>query len=154
MRITYIFAGVLRSMRTMTPSSPVFQNAKQVSIAVLRMLMSALGRNIERSKEGYDGRGACHFFRSGVHQIMDPYYAVSKGPINLPQKTILNGDRTIVTVDQGVIGYCLERGQPCCSLLVCISGSPPFSSLCSSLISTSPSLRSAPWYVSRKICTC
>lgn len=26
--------------------------------------------------------------------------------------TIVNGDRTIVTVDQGFIGYCMERGQP------------------------------------------
>ena len=63
-------------------------------------------------KRGYDGRGGYEFFGPGVHKIIDPYYRVISGDIPLTQKVITHGDRTIVTVDQGFIGYCMERGQP------------------------------------------
>jgi len=63
-------------------------------------------------KSGYDGRGEYNFFGSGVHRIVDPYFYVSHGTINVNDPIIVNGDRTIVTVDQGSIGYCTERGQP------------------------------------------
>lgn len=63
-------------------------------------------------KSGYDGRGEYSFFGPGVHRIVDPYKTVEPAMVPLTQKTITNGDRTIVTVDQGFIGYCMERGQP------------------------------------------
>jgi len=63
-------------------------------------------------KSGYDGRGNYNFFGPGVHRIVDPYYSVSSSNISIMDPVIINGDRTIVTVDQGCIGYCTERGQP------------------------------------------
>merc|ERR1711937_986167 len=34
------------------------------------------------------------------------------GDTPLTEKTIINGNRSIVTIDQGFIGLCLDRGQP------------------------------------------
>lgn len=61
---------------------------------------------------GYDGRGEYFFFGPGVHQLIDPYFVVSRKIIAITEPIIVNGDRTIVTVGQGYVGYCLERGQP------------------------------------------
>lgn len=63
-------------------------------------------------KTAYDGRGNYKFYGPGVHQILDPYYTVSTKNDLLSSQLIQNGDRTIVTVDQGYIGFCMERGQP------------------------------------------
>lgn len=63
-------------------------------------------------KSGYNGRGDYCFFGPGVHQILDPYFTVGSATTPITNATIVNGDRTIVTVDQGFIGYCMERGQP------------------------------------------
>ena len=60
----------------------------------------------------YDGRGNYKFYGPGVHQILDPYYNVDRGNVLISSQLIQNGDRTIVTVDQGYIGFCMERGQP------------------------------------------
>jgi hypothetical protein len=46
------------------------------------------------------------------HQILDAYYSVDRENVQISSQVILNGDRCIVTVDQGFIGYCMERGQP------------------------------------------
>lgn len=61
---------------------------------------------------GYDGRGEYNFFAPGVHGVIDPYFTVSPGTRSVNDAIIVNGDRTIVTVNQGSIGYCTERGQP------------------------------------------
>jgi len=63
-------------------------------------------------KAGYNGRGEYNFFGPGVHTIIDPYFSVKDGNYSLITPVITNGDSTIVTVDQGSIGYCTERGQP------------------------------------------
>jgi len=63
-------------------------------------------------KKVYDGRGNYKFHGSGVHQILDPYFTVSSDNVLISSQLIQNGDRTIVTVDQGFIGFCMERGQP------------------------------------------
>jgi len=63
-------------------------------------------------KSGYDGRGEYNFFGPGVHKVIDPYFSVSPNTVSVTEPLITNGDRTIVTVDQGCIGYCTERGQP------------------------------------------
>ena len=60
----------------------------------------------------YDGRGNYKFYGPGVHQILDPYYNVDRDNVLISSQLIQNGDRTIVTVDQGYIGFCMERGQP------------------------------------------
>jgi ribosomal protein S30 len=63
-------------------------------------------------KLGYDGKGGYFFLGPGVHQMIDPYVTIKRGVVPVTTSTIVNGDRTIVTVDQGFIGYCMERGQP------------------------------------------
>ena len=60
----------------------------------------------------YNGRGQYEFFGPGVHRICDPFYRIRDGHILVTAPVIENGDCTIVTVDQGFIGYCLDRGQP------------------------------------------
>lgn len=63
-------------------------------------------------KKGYDGRGEYFFFGPGVHQLNDPYFTVDKDVLPIMLPSIVHGDRTIVTIMQGFIGYCTERGQP------------------------------------------
>jgi len=63
-------------------------------------------------KLGYNGRGDYVLFGPGVHQVLDPYYRVETHTLPITSQVIVNGDRTIVTVDQGFIGYCMELGQP------------------------------------------
>ena len=87
-------------------------------------------------KLGYDGRGNYVFFGPGVHRLMDPFYSLNFKnkcelvPLRVPilycsknlssfltriigyTENIVHGDRTIVTVEQGFIGYCTDRGDP------------------------------------------
>ncbi|CAB9514242.1 expressed unknown protein [Seminavis robusta] len=63
-------------------------------------------------KMAYDGRGNYKFHGPGVHQILDPYYSANSDNVLISSQVIQNGDRCIVTVNQGFIGFCLERGQP------------------------------------------
>ena len=63
-------------------------------------------------KAGYDGRGNYFFCGPGVHLMLNLYVRMTNHVIPVTQPQIVNGDRTIVTVDQGFIGYCMERGQP------------------------------------------
>merc|ERR1719160_130656 len=51
------------------------------------------------------------FYGPGVHRIIDPFTS-AKGQISLKQEEIVWGNRTIVTVPQGYIGLCDDRGQP------------------------------------------
>jgi regulator of protease activity HflC (stomatin/prohibitin superfamily) len=63
-------------------------------------------------KLGDDGRGNYIFFGPGVHRIVDPWYTVAPENVKFAAGSIIHGDRTIVTVPQGFVGYCTERGQP------------------------------------------
>lgn len=63
-------------------------------------------------KLGYDGRGNYFCYGPGVHRVLDPWYAFQNENPNFATGNIVHGDRTIVTVPQGYIGYCTERGQP------------------------------------------
>lgn len=63
-------------------------------------------------RKGYDGRGKYTFFGPGVHNVFDPYYTVTTKNDVLTAPIIINGNRTIVTVDQGCIGFCTDRGEP------------------------------------------
>lgn len=78
-----------------------------------------------------DGRGNFLFYGAGVHRICDPFYKVHKSRMyanatagmgiprddRLANKNeavgpIIHGDRTIVVVEQGFIGFALDKGQP------------------------------------------
>jgi hypothetical protein len=63
-------------------------------------------------KKVYDGRGNYYFCGPGVHLMLDLYTTVTEGVVPIADTWIVHGDRTIVTVNQGFIGYCMERGQP------------------------------------------
>lgn len=58
-----------------------------------------------------DGRGNFLFYGHGVHRICDPFYTIgeSKG---YQEGVITHGDVTLAVVEQGKIGYVLEKGQP------------------------------------------
>ena len=58
-----------------------------------------------------DGRGAFPLYGEGVHLICDPFYSVG-GATPYGSGKVIHGDRTIVTVDQGQIGYATDKGQP------------------------------------------
>mmetsp|Transcript_15118 Transcript_15118/g.22274 ORF Transcript_15118/g.22274 Transcript_15118/m.22274 type:complete len:518 (+) Transcript_15118:59-1612(+) len=97
------------------------QNSTRLRNTILSLLtcpcfMFSLSKGFEvpsgSLKAGYDGRGNYTFFGPGVHQILDPYYKVNSNNLLISSQVIQNGDRFIVTVDQGFIGYCMERGQP------------------------------------------
>lgn len=78
-----------------------------------------------------DGRGNFLFYGAGVHLILDPFYTVHRRAREFGNPTagmgvqrdgayrgadstgpILHGDRTIVVVEQGFIGFALDKGQP------------------------------------------
>merc|ERR1719262_1905194 len=51
------------------------------------------------------------FFGPGVHRVIDPFTSVKK-QVSLKSDNIQWGNRIIVTVPQGYIGLCEDRGQP------------------------------------------
>jgi len=64
-----------------------------------------------------DGRGNFLFYGAGVHLILDPFYTVHErarefGKGGKETGPILHGDRTVVVVEQGFIGFALDKGQP------------------------------------------
>jgi len=58
-----------------------------------------------------DGRGGFHFHAVGVHLICDPFYT-AHGVKDYSHGLVQHGDRTIVVVEQGHIGYAMDKGQP------------------------------------------
>merc|ERR1711939_793796 len=61
---------------------------------------------------GEDGEGGYLIFGPGVHFLPQPFVTVEQEEIPLTQAVIQWGDRTIVTVQQGHIGYAEDMGQP------------------------------------------
>merc|ERR1719230_1787613 len=61
-----------------------------------------------------DGRGSFEFLGPGVHQIKSWFVRIKRGSYNLatPNLAIEHGDRAIVTVEQGYIGFAMDMGQP------------------------------------------
>lgn len=58
-----------------------------------------------------DGRGNFFFYGKGVHRVCDPFYKVGKSSL-YQRGVIKHGDLTLVVVEQGQIGFVLEKGQP------------------------------------------
>lgn len=58
-----------------------------------------------------DGRGGYFFYGQGVHRINDPFYQVGQAA-NYATGVIKNGDLTLAVIEQGQIGFVLEKGQP------------------------------------------
>jgi len=68
-------------------------------------------------KEGHvrTGRsqdGKYYFFLPGVHRLFDPFMKVDADDIPITMETIVHGNRSIVTVSQGFVGLCSDRGHP------------------------------------------
>lgn len=61
---------------------------------------------------GEDGSGNYLIFGSGVHRVMNMFLSLEAKDIPLTQELISWGDRTIITVNQGHIGYAEDKGQP------------------------------------------
>lgn len=61
---------------------------------------------------GRDKSGTFFFFLPGVHRVVDPFTKVDGKDTPLTNQHIINGNRSIVTIGQGFIGYCNDRGQP------------------------------------------
>merc|ERR1712072_539841 len=59
-----------------------------------------------------DGEGNFMIFGPGVHFVRNMFMVLEPDSIPLTQELILWGDRTIVTVKQGHIGYAEDMGQP------------------------------------------
>jgi len=59
------------------------------------------------------GDGKYMFFGEGVHVIKSPFVSLD-GYADIPLTTnaIIHGTRAIITVDQGFVGFALDRGQP------------------------------------------
>ncbi|KAK3240046.1 hypothetical protein CYMTET_50070, partial [Cymbomonas tetramitiformis] len=59
-----------------------------------------------------DGRGGFQLCGPGLHRLTDCFVRVHKENVPYAEGVIKHGDRTIVTIDQGYIGYASDRGQP------------------------------------------
>lgn len=58
-----------------------------------------------------DGRGGFLFHGQGNHLVCDPFYTVRQ-PEAFGVNTIVHGDRSLLVVQQGQIGFALNKGQP------------------------------------------
>jgi len=63
-------------------------------------------------RTGQDQGGKYHFFLPGVHRLFDPFMSVDKEDIPITSPSIVHGNRSIVTIPQGFIGLCYDRGHP------------------------------------------
>jgi len=60
-----------------------------------------------------DGDGSFGFFGPGLHRVVNPWMRVEKQNAKLSsQGVIRNGDRCLMTVPQGQIGFVMDMGQP------------------------------------------
>lgn len=50
--------------------------------------------------------------KPGVHNICDPFLKLTNEPIKVTKTGITHGNRTIVTVKQGQLGYAVDMGSP------------------------------------------
>jgi len=58
-----------------------------------------------------DGSGNYEIYGPGVHRVQNMFMRVWDD-VSLTQEVIVHGDRTVVTVKQGCVGYCEDMGQP------------------------------------------
>merc|ERR1711998_675160 len=58
-----------------------------------------------------DGSGNYEIYAPGVHRVNNLFMKVWDD-VPLTREVIVHGDRTIVTVKQGCVGYCEDMGQP------------------------------------------
>lgn len=58
-----------------------------------------------------DGRGNFLFYGEGVHLITDPFFKVKAEHQRISSSIMLHGDRALVTVEQGYIGYAVDKGS-------------------------------------------
>lgn len=58
-----------------------------------------------------DGSGNYEIYGPGVHRVHNFFMRLCKD-VSVTQDCIVHGDRTIVTIKQGNIGYCEDMGQP------------------------------------------
>jgi len=59
-----------------------------------------------------DGRGGFALLGPGMHRFVDRYVQVIGDDIPITNAEIKHGDRTIVVVEQGYVGYAMDKGQP------------------------------------------
>jgi len=58
-----------------------------------------------------DGSGGYQTYGPGVHRVLNPFMKLGDTKC-VTDGLIQNGDRTVVTIKQGHIGYCEDMGQP------------------------------------------
>merc|ERR1711959_63673 len=58
-----------------------------------------------------DGSGNYEIYGPGVHRVQNMFMRVWDD-VSLTQEVIVHGDRTVVIVKQGCVGYCEDMGQP------------------------------------------
>eukprot|EP00976_Prorocentrum_cordatum_P097828 1191147-Prorocentrum_minimum.AAC.2 len=63
-------------------------------------------------RAGEDGAGKYLFFGPGVHKYNNMFGSVARYDTPLTTPIISNGNRSIVTIKQGYIGYAEDMGQP------------------------------------------
>eukprot|EP00038_Savillea_parva_P007874 m.173064 g.173064 ORF g.173064 m.173064 type:complete len:515 (-) comp13632_c0_seq1:202-1746(-) len=59
-----------------------------------------------------DGSGNFEMYGPGVHFIFNPFMTLKWENVKLTDRLIQHGNRTIVTVKQGEVGYAEDMGQP------------------------------------------
>ena len=58
---------------------------------------------------GTDGRGGYFFLGPGLHRITDPFISIGvTHALNNPKLLVINGNRTIVVVEQGYVAASLN----------------------------------------------
>lgn len=63
-------------------------------------------------RKGMHSDGKYLLFGEGPHQINSPYVSVESKDIPLMDARIVHGTRAVLTVEQGFVGLCMDRGQP------------------------------------------
>ena len=103
----HVIAGA-DSIRTIAPNASRFGNLLSCPFFCCGVRAFEVSKGKVRLVE--DGSGNYEIYGPGVHRIWNMFASV--GPEVTVNENITHGDRCIVTVNQGHIGYCEDMGQP------------------------------------------
>jgi len=93
-------------------SNPFLNTAANVFGCPCKCLFQTFTTSEAQVQPVTDGRGKFLFYGPGNHLICDPFYRRVGESRGYSRGEIIHGDKTVVVVEQGKIGFALDRGQP------------------------------------------
>jgi len=92
-------------------------NSTPFAVCCAKLMCMPMCCSVFEVPDGYvraadDGNGSYRFYGKGLHWVKDVFVRVHDHNVAFTDPEILHGNLTVVTVNQGFIGYAMDRGQP------------------------------------------